>query len=79
MKKEPYAFEYFNLTDSVKKIASFETWAIGIDDYVMNEMRTGQLEDSLETYKHILKELTKGMGLHPDLTGSVRMGKIYRW
>ena len=77
--KEPYAFEYFHVDGAAKKLTSFKEWASGIDEYVMNEIRNGQLEDSLETYQHILKEITKSMSLHQDLSESVKMGKIYQW
>lgn len=56
-----------------------ESWAIGIDEYIQEEIQAKNLTDKIETYEHIIKEISKAMGLHPDVTGTVKMEKIYRW
>lgn len=58
---------------------TFKEWAAGIDDFVRMEIVNNQLEDSLETYNNIISSIMKGMGLHKDTVGSVKMERLYRW
>ena len=79
MQKTPYSYKFFQVEPEVQKIDSFKEWATEIDDYVLSEIESNHLVDSLETYEHILSQLISGLPLNPDTIGSKKMEKIHRW
>ena len=58
---------------------TYKEWAMGIDDFVKGEIESLDLENSLKTYDHVLKEIIKSLGLHPDTSGLVKLEKLYHW
>jgi hypothetical protein len=77
-KKQPYAFEYFNVND-LSKLPSYQKYSQFIDEFVMGEMQKNSLDGTFDSYGHIIEDVMSELNLSPDTNSAVKMEKLYKW
>jgi len=58
---------------------TYRKYAEVIDEYIKNEITTKELENTLETYDHIVSKLFESMGISDDISSMIKLEKLYHW
>ena len=50
-----------------------------LDEFVAGEMEDNSLEDNLESFDNVLKDIMKSIKMNPDTNSLVKLEKLYSW
>jgi len=78
-RKQPYAFEFLNLGKEFGTFPLYQKWGGQIDEFVKSEMDSMQLNDTIESYESILRNVLDSIGVHPETNSRVVLEKLYKW
>lgn len=73
--KEPYSLKFFE----VSNLPTFTKYADTIESYVRSQIESLHLSDTLDSYRSVIREVERAMGLQENAESSWKMEKIAKW
>jgi len=77
--KKPYALEYFQFSEDLQNVETYNDRAREIDEFVKGEIELFAMEDNLETYNAVIDDHLISLNLNPNTSSVVKMEKLYNW